>query len=856
MDVGLLEREDAMESLISCLEAATRGQGLVAVVAGEPGIGKSALVDAFAAVATSGRVLTGACDDLLIPRPLGPLHDMAPHVSGDLRRALADDAAPELLHRLVLDELDTPPRPVVMVIEDLHWADDATLDLVTVVARRIERLGALLVLTYRSAEADRRLHNVLGQLPPHATRHIDLQPLSIGAVESIVGDEAERVFAITAGNPFYVTELVADREDLPPTVSQAVLARLARLPEPTRRLLDLISVVPARLEIALLDRIVPDWMDHAEIAEERRMIEVDHAYVRFRHELARTAVEANLTSMRRRALNRLVLDGLLGWDGAVPTRIVHHAEQVNDLDVLAEYAIRAARRAAGAGARLQAFAHYRRAADFCDGMEPAEAASLHEELAEIAYVTDHLAEALAAAGVALAGYRELGDVPSEGRTLRLLSRLQWVNGEGKLAREYGAAAVAVLEPLGPSTELAMAYSNRSQLAMLAGDVAATERWGGRAIELAETLGDEHTRAHALVNVGTVRLHVDSSDHDTCLLAFDVASAAGAHHEAVRAVQNLGYELLESLQLDEAEHYIDRAAAYAEAHEVHLLLSYIVAMRSRLLLLTGRWDEAEIEVDWAHRRSNMVSRLLAAMVGAHLQVRRGDSGAGVAVSEVAALAARTEESQRLGPAAAIAAEHSWLRGERIDVAPLAHIAEHRQLGAGGTIDWVMAWLAIAGETPPGPPSGSPWGLLAQGRADDARTEFARRRMPYETALASWWSDSPDVLAEAVATADALGAVPLAGRLRERMRASGMAVPGRRRTTTLANPAGLTTRQMDVLALVAEGLTNADIADTLYLSPRTVEHHVAAILTKLEATSRSEAATIAAGQGLLATGTGRD
>ena len=254
----LLERESALADLGAALAAAVNGRGRVALISGEAGIGKTSVVRTFLAGLDTGvRVLEGACDDLLTPRPFGPVHDLSRSARPALARALAEEAAQSIFTAL-LDELtDGAARPIdgsaatVLVVEDVHWADDASLDALAFVARRIEGLRALLVLTYRDDEVPvvSLLQRVLGGLRAPVALRIQLGPLSARAVTQLAGDPGAglRVFASTGGNPFFVTELLAaEQEGLPASVSQAVLARVARLPEPTRALLDLIAVVPAR----------------------------------------------------------------------------------------------------------------------------------------------------------------------------------------------------------------------------------------------------------------------------------------------------------------------------------------------------------------------------------------------------------------------------------------------------------------------------------------------------------------------------------------------------------------------------------------------------------------------------------
>ena len=393
--------------------------GRVVFVTGEPGIGKTSLVTRFLRDLGAGaRVLLGTCDDLSIPRPLGPIRDLVGSVSDALGEALSAGAAPHDIQTLLIAELELPPQPTVLVLEDVHWADNATLDSITVLGRRIGSLPALLVLTFRGGEIPpgHPLHAALGAISAEASVFLELAPLSESAVASLAGADAREVYAATRGNPFYVNELLASRAtaELPPSVAKAVLGRAARLDEPSRRLVELASVVPSRVATSLLDAVMPDWAEAAEEPERRQLLEVDPAYVRFRHELARHAIRSSIPIAARRRLHAEILEALLAAD-ADPADIVHHAEAAGAEDVVAEYALVAARRASALGSNREAYSHYRRASQFVDRLPAAERASVLEELATVAYSVGRLDGAFVGIERAIEVYRALGDEEAVGR---------------------------------------------------------------------------------------------------------------------------------------------------------------------------------------------------------------------------------------------------------------------------------------------------------------------------------------------------------------------------------------------------------------------------------------------------------
>jgi DNA-binding CsgD family transcriptional regulator/tetratricopeptide (TPR) repeat protein len=844
--VELLERDAALQTLAEARADAARGDGRVAFVTGEPGIGKTALVTRFLQdLGAESRLLLGTCDDLSIPRPLGPIRDLVGGVSDALAGALTSGAPGHDVQTLLVAELELPPRPTVLVLEDVHWADAATLDAITVLGRRIGSLPALLVLTFRGGELppNHPLHAVVAAIPPGDSVFLELPPLSEGAVASLAGANADEVYAQTRGNPFYVTELLASgtTAELPPSITKAVVGRAARLDDASRRLVELASVVPSRISTSLLDAVMPDWLTAAEEPERRQLLELDSGHVRFRHELARNAIRSSIPIVARRRLHARILDALL-TAGADPAEIVHHAEAAGAEDVVAEYALVAARRAAALGSNREAYSHYSRASQFVDRLPAPERASVLEELATVAYAIGRLDGAFVGIERAIDVYRGLGDEAAVGRCLRALSRFHWVAGDGYAAHTAALEAIAILEPLGPSVELARAYSVVSQLAMLAEDAEPAVAWGNRALELATSLDDERTRAHALVNIGTAKVNVDDRKLQDLLDAHAVADAAGDPHEAARALDNLGISLLFWVRPEEALRYARQAVAYAEEHEQLIIASYSATVIAWLRLRAGEWDEAE-RLTRREVESGVVVRLLAKTVLAELAVRRGDPDAGKRVDELAAEADRTGELQRIVPLLELAAELALLTGAPMPIERFERLAELPTGGirAGRFAMRAAAWAAVAGlELDPAPRASDPHVAMARRDWHGAADAFGVVGWTYDRALMLSLLEDEESLAEAIEIARGLGAEPLTRRVGGRMRELGLRVPQGPRETTRANPAGLTARQLEVLALLAEGLTNAEIAERLVVSTRTAEHHVAAVLTKLGAPTRREAA----------------
>jgi DNA-binding CsgD family transcriptional regulator/tetratricopeptide (TPR) repeat protein len=845
--VDLLEREAGLAALAEAEAAAARGEGRMVCVTGEPGIGKTSLVRRFLDDLGGGRVLFGTCDDLSIPRPLGPFRDLAGNVSAELGEALAADAAPHEIQDLLIAELEQPPHPAVLVLEDVHWADHATLDSVTVLGRRIGALPALLVVTYRGGEAPpgHPLHAALGAVRRDDVVLLELLPLSRDAVAALAGEDGDELYTATGGNPFYVTELLASRDGVepPPSVASAVSARVARLDGPARRLVELVSAVPNRVSTAVLDELMPGWPVAAEEPERRQLLELTGGYVRFRHELARNAVLSAIPTVARRRVHAQVLSALHAA-GADPADIVHHAEAAGDEDVVSEYALIAARRAAALESNREAYFHYRRAADFADRLPELEQADLLEELATAAYLVGRLDDAFGATRGAIGIHRDLGDQAAVGRCTRVLSRLHWFVGDGEPARAKALEAITILEPLGESIELARACSGVAQLAMLGEDTDEALRWGERAVDLATRLGDESTRAHALVNIACTKVQLDPAESGELLDAHALADVAGEREDATRALGNLAYVLMSWARPDEALRYAEQAVAYAERYEVHTYVSYVATTLAWLRLRSGDWAEAERATRAELQRGITIVQLHARTVLAELAVRRGDADAGERVAELAEHAELAGEPQRIEPVLELQTELSLTGGVEVPRERFEQLAERMRARGGLRGRYAVrlaAWAQVAGvdievdSRPIGP-------YAAMLRRDwlDAADAFGELGWPYERALMLSLAEDERALAESIGIARRLGAEPLTRRVARQMRELGMRVPRGPRKTTRANPAGLTARQLEVLALVVEGCTNAEIADRLIVSQRTAEHHVAAVLTKLGASTRRDAA----------------
>ncbi len=860
MGTELLEREPELAELRAAVREAMAGRGRVVLLHGEAGIGKSTLVGALRADAPGGaRVLVGSCEAMSTPRTLGPLRDLAPAVGPRLGNALRTGDREEVFASL-LDEF-ADPAGTVLVVEDVHWADEATLDVLRFLARRIDGLFGTLVLTYRD-ELDRGhpLSRLLGDLG-HGDRvdRIALSRLSPGAVRALTagsGLDADHVFAMTEGNPYFVTELVAsaDEERVPPTVVDAVTGRLRRLDPVTQEHIEQLAVVPSAVDSEMLARLVPGAAGALRSAEEGGLIAVSPDGVRFRHELTRRAIVDALPTSRRIELERRVLAELLASGVADPARIVHHALAAGDADAVAEWAPRAGRDAAASGAHRQAAAHFRAACQRAGRYPRPERAALFEEFAIELYTIGSGAEAMVAQSDVVALRRELGDPLKLGASLRWLSRFQWFAGRRSDAEASAREASAVLDGAGDPSLYAMALSNEAQLALLTHDSDRAIELASRAIGIARKTGDARVLSHALNNHGAALMfRGDDTGLGELIEAGEVALAVDDIEDAARASVNLVWALLDQYRLDLAEEHLARALALTERSEFIGFATYQQMEQARLDLARARWDDALALVDPAPEAPH--ARCVALTVAGIVRLRRGEDRADASLAEAREIAERLGELQRRGPVAAARAEAELLRGDaaaaRAIARPEFEEADRRTaIPLRAELGYLLRRAGDDVEIRDD--DDHPFAVQARGDWRRAAERWHEAGAPYHEAAALAESPHEADLIEALAILDRLGALPLARRVRAELRERGVrSIPRGPSTLTRRNPEGLTDRQIDVLRLLADGLTNAAIAERLVVSVRTVDSHVAAVLAKLGVQSRQDAVRAAGELGLLPT-----
>ncbi len=770
----VLEREAELAQFERAVSAATAGRGTLILVGGEAGAGKTALVREFERrVAGSVAVWRSHCEPLSVPIPLAPICELA---------LAAGVAAPDEGDRLTLARaLRTRVRDeaVVVMLEDLHWADAATLDVVRLIAAWVEQAPVVLVATYRDdeLEAHRGLALLMGDLVTHpAALRLDPAALSVDAVRRLAeptGLDADELIRLTGGNPLLVVESIAAPGGVPATVRDATLARTRRLGADARGALDAAAVIGQDVPLELLRTVASAGTGALEECMAHGVLIGAGTTLAFRHELIRHAVEQSISPARRSELHGRVLAALQERGGHAPAaRLAHHAEEAGLGDLVHGYAIRAARDAERHGAHADAARQYE-------------------------------------------------------RTL-----------------SHGEPAPR------DRVELQVAFGWTAWLAGREGDALPALAAGPRALAQAARAGLDLDRLDVELSLALARgIHGETDAGPSLACCLREALEAGLDQQAIRGYVNSCW--VAGMNRDHAtvDAVAPRAFAFFEERQVLHPRDDVASAVARSLLDRGRLEDA---IPWAlaAQRTPHRERPLAVAVEALARLRGGDPAAGGLLAGPAEVEAN--DDYRLPLVSAARAEAAWLRGDL--AAARAHIRtglavpgfEQCARPAGD----LALWARRCGEPTPDLPY-APEAVRLELAGDWRGAVRAWRALdcPYDAALAALAGDAA-AAREAAAALHRLGATAAVRAFTRERAAGGRSAPRGPRRSTLADPAGLTVREREVLAHLAGGATNREIAAAMHLSERTVAHHVSSVLGKLGTPTRTAAAAEALRRGLLA------
>ncbi|WP_165271755.1 ATP-binding protein [Pelagerythrobacter rhizovicinus] len=865
----LVERDEPLEQLLELTRRADAGRGAVVLISGEAGIGKTALLEAFRDRAgTRYCIAWGSCEALFTPRPLGPLRDMAVRLGERIGSLVEESAPPGLILDVLRREIEGRREAVVLVFEDVHWADHATLDLLKFLGRRVATMKALIVMSFRDDELEARhpLLQVVGDFPSPHTFRVPLAALSKQGVEQIDAGhlfDPSELLTITGGNPFFVTELLAAHqvgggEHVPESVRDSVNARLNRLPPQECAFLEAVSVIPGAFDADLANELFgPEGeMLAMACAGRKLLVEGERGALRFRHELARLATMARLPAMRLQTAHARVLRALEACENASVDLLVHHAAGALDSARVLDLAPEAARAAAAAGAHREAAAHLATALRFVDEAEPSVAARFYEDWAYETFLALGIdEEVLEARRYAITLWRALGRPEKVGDNLRCLASLHHHRGETATAFRLANEAVRVLDEAGASRERAMAYSYLSQLHMLSDRAKEAVEWGRKTLRLSEGLDDIEVRMHALNNIGTASAY-DGDESGASLLQDSLALALehGFHEHAARAYTNLSCYAVDFRDFRLADRIIGEGIAFHTQHDLDSYRPGLIGVLAQLRLEQGRLRDAEAIAGGVIKLAfpTLAKRLPAASVLARVYLRRGEPRAREALADVLSQAMATDEIQHIAPVRLGLAEYHWLHDRPDGAAP--HLEALAGLDPATLNPWVegelRVWALRTGHALERDCTRAlPAPLAAELSGDGARAAalWLELQSPYAAALSHISAAAGDPahhLASALKLLAPMSARAAADKARRLAKEFGVEarMPRERRgpySAARTHPLGLTRREQEVLALMIEGASNSHISERLCRSRRTIEHHVSSILAKLNAKSRIEA-----------------
>jgi DNA-binding CsgD family transcriptional regulator len=869
--VEVVEREPQIAQLRRAMRGVVR-QGRVVAVTGEPGAGKTTLLRAVTSRPESTRVARGLCDPLATPRPLGPVRD----VLAELGAGLPDDgdAVAEVGARLVGALAD---HPTTVVVEDAQWIDEASVDVLRCLALRVETLPTLVLRTYRADEIGpgHTLRPLLGDLArlEHATT-IALSPLSVEAVGALLRDtslDPQRVHRLTAGNPFYVTEIARHPDEaLPSSVRDAVLASTSSVEDTDLEVLQIIATAPDAID----DRLLPllgIGLPQLRRIEGTGLLTRSRRGLAYRHELARLAIADVIPLGSAPALHARVLAALeqLGSDDVAV--LTHHAHAAHDRARTSRYAVLAGSEAARAGSHTEAVSFLALALAHLDG-NPSEQARVLQLLSNEQYMVSRLPDAVTSITTAIRLWDEIGDPDGVASAHDRGAVIEYYS-----ARRDEAERHARLASDDPSTAAyASACATLAYLAYRRNDDDTAVASLRVARERAVATGNEQVRLRCDVVTAAgdllrgsleARALLDEHARTALALSFDELGTT--------AYSNLSAIDIEQRRYREAEEVLTRSIPITVERDIPLCNQWQTGMRGRLHLHRGRWaaavEDARAVLEgggaplasmWPHLVLGLVGLRGIDDVGLESDENARTTAAAAHLDAAWELAGRLDEPLARLPVLSALAEQAWVRG-RDDTRLRAVGPTLASVGSLPGMAWAVGDLAVWVDRIGSDQGGldaswldvssldvaEPFRLELDGLHDAAARWWAGAGAPFESALAAVHSTDAASARAGLEDLESLGAAVTAERCRTVLLEKGFAPSSRgRRASTRANPSGLTNRQLEVARLMARGLTNSELAQSLYISPKTADHHVSAVLTKLGLRTRRDVVRRAAELGL--------
>lgn len=851
----LFERENYLQILEDKFNHIVNGDGLVVLISGEAGIGKTSLVEKFIEN-KDVKIYWGACDSLNIPRPLGPLYDIAIQSTSNLFNLLVKNEERHVIFSSTLQLLHNRNQPVLMIIEDIHWADESTIDLIKFLGKRINQEKALLIVTFRDDEvgSGHPARTMFGDIPQKNILRMNLIPLSEHSIESIAelnGVNSEGLYEKTNGNPFFITEIIAAKdENIPLTIKDSILAKLSRLSEKAKNFIELISVIPGKIDLGFIKELI-SYLSILDECIETGKLKRDFQYITFKHELVRLSIEESLPESKKEKFNSQLLNILLQKEEQEKNyaNIVHHAVNANDKNVIIKYAPLAAKQSSKLGSHTQAAKYYLSVLQYSEQLFVEEQLDLLEGRCFECYLTGQIDEGIKACESIIKLLEKHSYPYREGENYRRLSRLLWYAGEDLKSEECLYKAIEILEKQLPGRELAMTYSNLSQLYMCRAEINPAIKWGIKAMEMAKKINDLEIELHAMNNIGTGKMLAgDYSGKNYLQESLGLSIRHDFAEHAARAYDNFGTVYVWNKNLDDSKKYFTLGLNYCNDKDIDTLGLCIAGYRSKTQLYMGEWDEAIDTAGLVLKRENvpLMNKIIPLAVMGIIRARRNDPGAMDILNELNSYRLRIGEVvEMIVSVQAVLAEAFWLQNRLNNI--IDEVESVYNMIKDRDNPWAVSelafWLWRAEKLSEIPNNVvKPYSLQIKGKWKEAAKLWEELKCPYEHALALSEGDE-GAMKKSLEIFEQLGAAAPSSLIKQKMRESGIrSIPKGQRKSTKDNPAGLTKRQYEILKLIAEGLSNSKIADILFISRKTVDHHVSAIFSRLNIHSRTEAALL--------------
>jgi len=862
----MLDRATDLDNLHNWFRDVQSENGRLIFVSGEMGIGKTTLIDTFVRQITSPVVVASLpFDGLSIPTPLGPLLDLTRSLGHDVQSLTAGQSPRSSVFRAIETSIRETPTPTVIIAEDAHWADEASLEFIRFLGRRISSLRAMLIVTYRDDELSpgHPLRQVLGDLATErSVRRIAVAPLSVEAVRILaVGSsiDSAKLHAYTGGNAFFVTEILATGKDTPVPIAEAVLGRASRLEVEARQTLDAAAVIGARIDPLFLAGIIGRLIERdIAAAFEAGLLRSDGNAIVFRHAAVQSVIIEAMSPARTVTLHQSILDYCDRNPGANVTvaRLAFHAEQAHNRSAAHHYALEAATEATHLQSHREAADQYARALRCAGDIPPHVRAEILESHAFACFLTSLIDAAIVSQQDAADIWQTLGNQLRYGHNLRRLSRYWFFNGRHLAGLKLAEEAFAVLGAFPESSEFAMACGYLAEWRIRAERLAEARELANLAIRIADAIDDPETTIHALITVGMVQLAMgELAGSSTLRSALSLAQEIGHEEFELRALTHLSEAYDSHRFRSESRPYAEAGLTLARTRDFSTMIALYGSVRLTMLLDACDWPTAIAEsADLIDNNGGNAGRLLLiahlVWVRARLRCGQGDpSDLELALRHAVTL--DDPVAQAMVMSAHL--ESAWLSGTLpagIDTA-LALLGETRAASDTRTASELALWLSRTDSLPVVPVwLVEPYASEIHGNPMEAAAIWTSTGVPLESLRAQSRSDDRSDLLRTHAGFITLGAGPDALRVAHRMQALGYrGVPRGPRPSTRSNPALLSRREVEILSLMAEGVTNREMAMQLSISPKTVDHHVSAILGKLRAANRQQAVVRARDTGIL-------